>query len=283
MLNAFHLYLKLVRFDKPIGTFLLFWPCVWGFYTIGDPDKIEQMLTSKFFYIFFLGAFLSRSLGCVLNDMADQGFDSKIDRTKNRPLANQSLSRKRAWICAGIILLMLFFIWIFYLPFKAKMWALFAIFLMGLYPYAKRFTNYPQVILGLSFSTAIPIVRCCLNDQLWMDLPAIFLFCTSVFWVVCFDTIYAFQDYEEDKKWGVKSMAIVFEKKPNFMIALCYFLGAIHMMLFNILLGRPFLSTNLLAWFFWAMTVLFFWNPKDQKSCLYWFKAHGYAGVIGIL
>ena len=227
MLNV-KLFIELTRLNKPIGYMLLFWPCIWGL-TIAYEFTSE--IETYFFYIllFFLGAVLMRSAGCIVNDITDKNFDKLVERTKNRPIASGKVSVKLAsfysFILCGIAFLVLinfnfFTIWM----------ALLSMPLAFSYPLMKRFTYWPQLFLGITFNYGLVLAWISVTNEISI-LPIIFYF-GAIFWTLGYDTIYGYQDIKDDEIIGVKSTSIKFKNDPKKFISFCYliFIGALILM-----------------------------------------------------
>jgi 4-hydroxybenzoate polyprenyltransferase len=215
-----HLYIHLMRLDKPIGIFLLLWPTLWGLFiaTDGHPS-IQHLIT------FILGTVFMRSAGCVANDILDRRFDSSVTRTKLRPLANQTIPVKNAFFLL-ITLLLGAFICVLFLNENAFYFSLVALFLALTYPLTKRFFVMPQAYLGLSFGMGIPMAFVANNISL--SLTAWLLFLANVFWAIAYDTLYAVTDKNDDLKIGIRSSAIWFGNYLKEAIMFCYTLSLIH-------------------------------------------------------
>lgn len=205
-------YKQLMRVDRPIGTYLVAWPALWALWLAADGMPALHLII-----VFVLGAFLMRSAGCVINDFADRNIDGHVERTQHRPLATGSVSPKEALqlfivlcICAALLLV-----------FTNRLTALLAfgaVMLAALYPFTKRFTHFPQVVLGMAFSWAIPMAFAAQSNT----LPVIIipLYIAVVLWVVAYDTCYAMVDRDDDIKIGVKSTAVLFGRYDKLIIAL---------------------------------------------------------------
>ena len=209
-----HLYIRLMRLDKPIGIFLLLWPTLWGLFIAADGHPSIQHLI-----IFILGTVFMRSAGCVANDILDRRFDSSVTRTKLRPLANQSIPVKNAFFLL-ITLLLGAFICVLFLNENAFYFSLVALFLALTYPLTKRFFVMPQAYLGLSFGMGIPMAFVANNISL--SLTAWLLFLANVFWAIAYDTLYAVTDKNDDLKIGIRSSAIWFGNYLKEAIMFCY-------------------------------------------------------------
>lgn len=195
-------YLHLMRLDRPIGTLLLLWPTLIALWLAADnrPDP-------KLVLIFALGVLIMRAAGCVINDYADRDFDPFVARTKNRPLAVGAVSAQNAKILCGILFILAFMLVLNLNP------AVIGLSFVGaglalIYPFAKRFTYYPQFILGLAFSWGIPMVYAQVQGELGLECWLLYL--STMAWVVAYDTQYAMVDKNDDLKIGIKSTAIIF-------------------------------------------------------------------------
>jgi 4-hydroxybenzoate polyprenyltransferase len=211
-------YLNLIRFFNPAGWLLLYinsvLGLVLGLYLEG---KIEILLFLKF----MLGAFFTRSGGCVINDILDRNFDKKVERTKERPLASGLISLRQA-IFTLILMFLLAFLVLISLPKKVIFICFLSVFFIASYPLFKRFTHFPQVFLGITYSIAFLAGFFAVSNDFTAFLVPIFI--ALVLWVVIFDTIYAMQDFKDDIKIGVKSTAVFFgERYKDFLYILSCF------------------------------------------------------------
>jgi len=209
-----HLYIHLMRLDKPIGIFLLLWPTLWALFIASNGLPTVQHLT-----IFILGTVLMRSAGCVVNDILDRKFDSYVARTKLRPLANQSIPVKNAFFLL-ITLLFGALICVLFLNKEAFYFSLIALFLALTYPLTKRFFVMPQAYLGLSFGMGIPIAF--VANDIPLSMTTWLLFSANVFWAIAYDTLYAVTDKNDDLKIGIRSSAIWFGANVKEAIMFCY-------------------------------------------------------------
>ena len=201
-LNKLSLYLRLMRADKPIGTLLLLWPTLWALWIAAQGWPQWHLLL-----IFVFGVFLMRSAGCVINDYADRNFDNHVQRTAQRPLATGSISKREALLLCATLCLLAFMLVL--LTNKLTIMLSFgAVLLAGTYPFMKRYTHLPQVVLGAAFSWGIPMAFAAQSETLpkgcWI------LFIANVLWTVVYDTFYAMVDRDDDRKIGIKSTAILF-------------------------------------------------------------------------
>jgi 4-hydroxybenzoate polyprenyltransferase len=234
-------YIRLMRLDKPIGIFLLFWPCAWGL-ALANVDQINNLLFVKYLILFFIGSILMRSAGCVYNDIIDRKIDIKIARTQNRPIATGLISLSSAWILI-LILVSFSLIILFQFNLKSIIFGLSSAFLVLLYPFMKRITYWPQLFLGLTFNWGIILGWLVMKNE-FSPLPFI-LYLSAALWTLGYDTIYGLQDIKDDLIIGIKSTSIKFEKniKP--------FLFIVFLLSFAlILLVLSLLNANLLTYIF---------------------------------
>ena len=201
-----------MRIDRPIGTYLVMWPALWSLWLAakGVPD-IHLLL------VFISGAFLMRSAGCVINDFADRHIDGHVQRTQHRPFATAVITSKEALqlfilLCLSAAVLLLF------TNALTASYAVLAFLLATLYPFTKRFTQLPQVILGMAFSCSIPMAFAAQTNN--VPLVALALYFAVISWVVAYDTFYAMVDREDDIKINVKSTAILFGRYDRIITAL---------------------------------------------------------------
>ena len=195
-------YLKLTRFDRPIGSLLLLWPTCWALWSAaqGVPDGWVLV-------VFTLGVFLMRSAGCVINDFADRKVDGHVTRTQHRPMPSGLVSSKEALILFAVLSLMAFAL-VLTLNIKTILLSFAALALAFCYPFMKRYTHLPQLVLGLAFSWAIPMAYAAQSNALPAELWLLFF--ANVAWTIAYDTMYAMVDREDDLKIGIKSTAILF-------------------------------------------------------------------------
>lgn len=195
-------FIQLTRMDKPIGIYLLLWPTLWALWMASG-----GMPSAKNLVIFIVGTVLMRMAGCVINDFADRKLDGHVERTKARPLATGRITVREAWI-AFFVLLGLSFLLVLCTNVQTIWLSFGGAAIAALYPFMKRYTYYPQVVLGAAFSWGIPMAFTAAGGT----LPAVawLLFFANVLWTVAYDTYYAMTDREDDLKMGMKSTAILF-------------------------------------------------------------------------
>ena len=226
-------YMALTRLDRPIGIWLLMWPMLWALWFAADGIPSIKVLV-----IFVLGTILTRSAGCAINDYADRNFDAHVSRTSNRPLATGEIKAFEALIIAGVLMLLAFALVLQTNTLTIQL-SVVALVLAAVYPFAKRYTHLPQVVLGLAFSWAIPMAYAAQSNQL--DRITWLVFVASVLWAVAYDTVYAMADRDDDRKIGIKSTAILFGDADIFMV------GVIHVMvLMTLILTGQLLQLGLI-------------------------------------
>jgi len=191
-------YASLMRLDRPIGTWLLYWPCAWSVALAGIGGRWDLFLWLG------LGAFAMRSAGCVYNDIVDRDLDVQVERTRLRPLASRRVTVRSAWLLIGLLCLVGLVV-LLQLRWAAALVALASIAPVAAYPFMKRITWWPQAWLGLVFSWGALVGWPAVTGTL--ELPMFLLWFGSIAWVVGYDTLYAIQDMEDDALVGVKSSA----------------------------------------------------------------------------
>ncbi len=272
-------YWQLARMDKPIGTLLLLWPTLWAIWlaSAGRPSLWVLL-------VFILGVFLMRSAGCVINDYADRHVDGHVKRTAQRPLPAGRLTPRQALIFF-VVLVGLSFVLVLTLNRFTMQLSLVGLLLAVLYPFMKRVTHLPQLVLGLAFSWSIPMAWAAVSGELVWSTWLLFL--ANALWTVAYDTYYAMVDRDDDLRIGVKSTAILFGRHDRLIIALLQ--GATLLVLFGVggLQGLhwPFYGGLLVA------TVLFVrqgWltRHRERQACFDAFLANNWVGgtiFIGIL
>ena len=191
-------YASLMRLDRPIGTWLLYWPCAWSVALAGVNERWDLFLWLG------LGAFAMRSAGCVYNDIVDRNLDVKVERTRLRPIASRRVSVRSAWVLIALLCLIGLLV-LLQLNLTAAAVALVSIAPVAAYPFMKRITWWPQAWLGLVFSWGALVGWPAVTGSL--SWPALLLWFGSIAWVIGYDTLYAIQDIEDDALVGVKSSA----------------------------------------------------------------------------
>jgi 4-hydroxybenzoate polyprenyltransferase len=269
-LNA---YWRLMRADKPIGIYLLLWPCVWALWiaSAGIPDL-------HILVVFVLGVVVMRSAGCVINDYADRNVDGLVERSSTRPLVTGEVTEKEA---LGLFLLLLFFalILVLTLSWQTLVMSVGGVILATIYPFMKRYTHLPQVILGAAFSWSIPMVFVAtgqpLNWVVWV------LYFASLAWTVAFDTQYAMVDRNDDIKVGVKSTAILFGQYDKLIIMLLQIssLSLLTTVAIWLKLSWPFYLALVISigLFLYQHTLI---KDRDRSLCFKAFLHNQYVGLV---
>ena len=209
-------YASLMRIDRPIGTWLLFWPCAWSVALAGVQDRWAL------FGWFALGAFAMRSAGCVYNDLIDRRLDAQVERTRRRPLASGRVGVRQALFLIAALCGMGLAV-LLQLDRVAQVVALASLMLVAAYPYMKRITWWPQAWLGLVFGWGALVGWPAVTGAL--EFPALWLWLGTIFWVIGYDTLYAIQDKEDDALVGIRSSARRLGRKAGPAIAACYALA----------------------------------------------------------
>lgn len=210
--TRFYQYFLLMRLHRPIGIYLLLHPTLWALWLASNGRPSFDLII-----IFVMGVILMRSAGCVINDYADRNVDPHVHRTKDRPIASGIVSPKEALILF-ISLILLSFLLALQLNFFTILLSIPAVCLAAIYPFMKRYTHYPQIVLGAAFSWGIPMVFSAQLNQ--VPFVAWWLFFTALLWTVAYDTQYAMTDREDDLKIGVKSTAIIFGQFDKLIIGI---------------------------------------------------------------
>jgi 4-hydroxybenzoate polyprenyltransferase len=277
-MKKLNLFIELIILKNPIGFMLLFWPCAWGLTLAYD---FSNNLNDYFFYLslFFLGSILMRSAGCIVNDILDKEFDTKVLRTKNRPLASGKISIK---IALTYVVILCFLALLVLLQFN-NLTVLLALGSMPLafsYPLMKRYTYWPQFFLGITFNYGLVLGWICIKNEI--DIIAIIFYLGAIFWTIGFDTIYGYQDIKDDEIIGIKSTSIKFKKNPRLFLTLCYSIFAVSLIVIGI-----HMNFNTIFYLFLIIPImhLFFYqiynfNYKDPKNSLKIFKSNNLVGLI---
>ncbi len=274
MPNKFLLIIRLIRLTSPTGYLLLFFPCCFGL-------SLANSLSIKSLLIFFAGSVITRSAGCIINDMLDKDFDKHVARTKERPLASRALTSKEAITTLIFLSLLSLLLLLLLTPFAICL-GIFAVILIVLYPLAKRVTHFPQIFLGFTFNIGALISYASAVNFLAIETVVMYLACC--FWTIGYDTIYGFADIKDDKKIGVKSMSIFLEnKKYKLWLYGCYL---IYIILFIAAAIIADIKVNFIL--IAAAGLILSWQVRtlqinDPQNCLVRFKSNNYVGISLIL
>jgi 4-hydroxybenzoate polyprenyltransferase len=238
-------YLRLMRLDRPIGAWLLFWPCVFGL-ALGAATEGRSVPNPWYMLLMAVGAVVMRGAGCTYNDIVDRDFDARVARTRGRPIASGAVSLGAAWTFAVLLSLIGFLILLNFNLFTILLGAG-SVFLIVCYPFMKRITWWPQAWLGLTFNWGVPLGFAAQTGHLG---PGAYVFYAGCFfWTLGYDTIYALQDKEDDILIGVKSSAIKLGSKSKPFIYVAYAIAFVLMLIGGILsgLGVVFAAAMLVA------------------------------------
>jgi 4-hydroxybenzoate polyprenyltransferase len=270
-------YLRLARLDRPIGSWLVLIPCWWsaGLAAIAASDPLPS---PWHLLLFFVGAFAMRGAGCTWNDIADRDLDARVERTRSRPIPSAQVSTMQAaaFLAAqavlGLVVLLQFN------RFAIGV-GIASLGIVAVYPFMKRITYWPQIVLGLAFSWGALMGWAAAFGRL--DAPALLLYAGAISWVIGYDTIYAHQDREDDALIGIKSTALLFGPRTKPMLALFYGLAVGLIGLSGLLAGAGAAFALGLAAFAghlaWQIARL---DIDDPDRCLRLFKANRDAGLI---
>ena len=281
-------YWLLMRFDKPIGIYLVLWPTLWGLFFAAQGLPKTHLLI-----IFTLGCILMRAAGCVINDYADRNFDKHVTRTKDRPLTSGRVSEKEA-LLLFTVLCILAFVLVLFTNTLTIMLSVVALFLAIIYPYTKRFISLPQAWLGIAFGWGIPMAFAAQLDLTnFADIPLVAwkLLLANICWAIAYDTMYAMVDKEDDLKVGIKSSAILFANYDRLIIAILQI--AMLILLVDVMtdLGHDFITAKYYFLGVLIASCLMLYQQfliKDQKHklCFKAFLNNHWAGLsilIGII
>ena len=279
-MEKFKIFIQLTRLNKPIGFLLLFWPCVWGL-TLSYYYSGETTLYIKYIILFFLGAVLMRSAGCIFNDIVDRNFDKKVHRTKERPIASGKISIVEAFIyitllCAIALLILLQFNLLTIILGMSSMILAFA------YPFMKRITYWPQLFLGLTFNWGIIMGWTSITNNI--SIEPIILYLAAIFWTLGYDTIYGIQDMHDDEIIGIKSTSIKFKNNSKVFVGTCYSISVLFVLILFLMMEID--KYLLVLSSFFILTLIYqikLFKIDNPKSCLAAFKINNLTGIFVFL
>jgi 4-hydroxybenzoate polyprenyltransferase len=280
-------YLRLSRADRPIGTWLLLLPCWWGLFLSMVHDGQASWFDAWIFIGCGIGAFLMRGAGCTWNDITDRDFDGKVARTASRPIPSGQVTTKQALAWAVIQSLVAFCILITFPPAAIALGVL-SLLPVAIYPFAKRFTWWPQVFLGLAFNWGALLAWTAHSGQL--EAPAVVLYLAGIAWTLFYDTIYAHQDTEDDALIGIKSTARLFgDNSPRWLAR--FMVATVALMGVAIVAAAPdgeILQMVLMLCGPWAMGWHMMWQLRslkvdDNDRLLKLFRSNRDAGLLPVL
>jgi 4-hydroxybenzoate polyprenyltransferase len=268
-------YLRLARLDRPIGSWLLLWPCWWSI-TLATPA--DSWPDPWLLALFAAGALLMRGAGCTLNDIADRDFDAAVARTRARPIASGQVSRLQAALFMGALAAASLLILLTFNAFAVKV-GVASLLGVAVYPFMKRITYWPQIVLGLAFNWGALLGWAAVKGEL--SAAPVLLYVGGIFWTLGYDTIYAHQDKEDDLLVGIKSSAL--KLGENTVPALFLFYGGATLLFAEA--GRQagtgvayYLAlVGLAVHFIWQIGAL---DIADSRSCLQVFKSNSHVGWI---
>jgi 4-hydroxybenzoate polyprenyltransferase len=274
-------YALLVRLDRPIGWWLLLLPGWWAIALAGG--GVNDMGGREWYllFLFLLGSILMRSAGCIVNDLWDRDFDAQVERTKTRPLASGEI---KPWQAAIFLVVLLFCSLVILIQTNAAtFWiGILSLVFVGIYPYMKRITWWPQAFLGLTFNFGVPMGWAAVTNGL--DWSILFLYAGAFFWTLGYDTIYAHQDKDDDQMIGVKSTALLFGERSKKWVGIFYAASW-----FLIAIGTFFATGSiatygllLLPGVHMALQIML-WKMGEQESSLKIFKSNKLCGLLFFL
>ncbi|HEY2755615.1 MAG TPA: 4-hydroxybenzoate octaprenyltransferase [Pseudolabrys sp.] len=269
-------YLRLARLDRPIGSWLLLVPCWWSVGLAGMHARAFPSLWH--IVLFFIGAFAMRGAGCTWNDLVDRDLDAMVERTRSRPIPSGQVTAKQAAVfmvaqaLVGLAVLLQFNRFTVLTGFASLL-------VVAIYPFMKRITYWPQIVLGLAFSWGALMGWPAAFARL--DWPALVLYAGSIAWVIGYDTIYAHQDRDDDSLIGIKSTALLFQEKTRPMLASFYAVAVVLIGIAGFMAGGSVIFALGLAAFAahlaWQVMRL---NIDDSAHCLMLFRSNRDAGLI---
>ncbi|MGE4260941.1 4-hydroxybenzoate octaprenyltransferase [Shewanella sp.] len=270
--EKFDAYARLARIDRPIGTFLLLWPCLMALWLAagGLPDL-------KVLVVFILGVFIMRACGCIINDYADRHLDTQVERTKLRPLASGEVTVKEALLLFVVLGLVAFCLVLMLNPLVVKL-SYIGMVLTIIYPFTKRFTNMPQMFLGVVWSWSIPMAYAAQTGA--VPAEAWWLFAANWCWTIAYDTMYAMVDRDDDLKVGIKSTAILFGKYDRQIIGLFQLAALTCFMTAGFVADRGLMYlVGLLAFIGFSLYQQRLIFGRERAPCLQAFLNNNWAGM----
>ncbi len=264
-------YIELARLDRPIGIWLLLFPCFWSL-------ALSEIAPARLFALFAAGAFVMRAAGCTVNDIVDHRIDARVERTKYRPLPSGRIGMKGAVVFLLLLCLLGLTILLQLNHFCLELGCL-SLVLVGSYPFMKRITWWPQLILGLTFNWGALMGWAAATGHL--SAPAGLLYLGGIAWTMGYDTIYAHQDKRDDGVIGVRSTALRFGGRQKTPVAVFYAISLTCIAAAGALHGveSRFYAVLAVTALFCAWTV-WRWQPDNPADCLRRFKANAFVGLL---
>ncbi|AJR07163.1 4-hydroxybenzoate octaprenyltransferase [Photobacterium gaetbulicola Gung47] len=264
---------QLARFDRPIGSLLLLWPTLWALFLAA-----EGMPNPHVMLVFVLGVIFMRAAGCVINDFADRNFDGHVKRTAQRPMPSGKVSEREALALFGLLVLVSFLL-VLTMNTLTIMLSVVAVVLAAAYPFMKRYTHLPQLVLGMAFGWSIPMAYAAQAGE----LPAVawLLFVANILWTIAYDTQYAMVDRDDDVKVGIKSTAILFGRLDKMIIGLLQ-LGTLVLL---IAVGAMEDMSQVYYWCLLLASSLFVYQQmlirgREREPCFKAFLNNNYVGML---
>ncbi|CAM5763299.1 4-hydroxybenzoate octaprenyltransferase [Labrys miyagiensis] len=270
-------FLRLSRADRPIGGWLLMWPCWWSAALVAlHHGTAGQALWHLF--LFLVGAFVMRGAGCTLNDIVDRDIDVQVERTRSRPIPSGQVSAKAALAWLGVQCLVGLAVLLQFNAFAVWL-GIASLGVVAIYPFMKRITSWPQAVLGLAFSWGALMGWAAVTAGL--ALPAILLFAGSVSWVIAYDTIYACQDKEDDAIVGVRSTALLFGERARLAVG-GFYAGCVVLIALALAFNdaSPLSFLGLAGFAVHLAQQVFRFDHRDGTLCLQIFRSNRDAGAI---
>jgi 4-hydroxybenzoate polyprenyltransferase len=274
----FHPYVKLGRMDRPIGTWLLLFPCWWSIALASGGLPFMHWHEWSLAFRFAFGAILMRGAGCVVNDIWDRKLDAQVERTKTRPLAAGDITLRQAVAFLGILLTLSLLILLSFNG-TAQILGVLSLLLVGTYPAMKRITWWPQLFLGFTFNWGALMGWAAVRGTL--NLPAFYLYLAGILWTLAYDTIYAHQDKEDDATVGIKSTALLWGDNSGWFVGICLMLSIFFLAITKFFASySPFMVLLLMPIIAQAIWQLLNWDMKDPESSLRIFKSNAGFGWL---
>ncbi|CDL81739.1 4-hydroxybenzoate octaprenyltransferase [Xenorhabdus szentirmaii DSM 16338] len=271
--NKWRAYCRLMRINKPIGALLLLWPTYWALWIAA-----KGMPSLHVLLVFTVGVFSMRAAGCCINDFADRKFDGYVERTKSRPLPSGDITEKESKILFAALVLISFAL-VLTLNKMTIALSVVGLALAWIYPFVKRVSHLPQVVLGAAYGWAIPMAFAAVSESLPLECWLLFL--ANIIWSVIYDTQYAMVDRDDDLKIGVKSTAVLFGRFDKLII------GILQLIMLGILVAIGCMM-NLGGMYYWAilLVIALFANQqkliakRERTGCFQAFMNNNYVGLV---
>jgi len=272
-------FINITRLNKPIGFFLLFWPCSWG---LSLSYFFQKDLQNFIYYLFLFlcGSVLMRSAGCIVNDIVDEKIDKRVSRTKNRPIASGSLSKNLAWTYVLVLCSLAFLVLIQFNKLTIYL-GIFSMIFAFSYPFMKRFTYWPQLFLGFTFNWGIIMGWVSISNEITY-LPVL-LYIGAIFWTLGYDTIYGLQDVSDDEVIGVKSTTIKFKNNLNLFLGTSYIISSLLLLFVVISLEVNYFLIFLILFMISLFYQIKICDAKSPSACLKAFKLNNLSGFFVFL